>query len=229
MRDRLVESGFSGLVPVFPLPQTVFFPDALLALHVFEPRYRAMVAAARVGEGLIAVATLLPGWEKDYEGAPAFHPLATVGRLVRVHDREDGRHDILLLGLERVRLEEEYGELPYRMARARTVPDEAPPADDPEFDESVRRLLLSYEYALQLTRQSGGPMAATGDEVTREAAIHTVCQNLEVPAFQRLRALEAAGPAERVPMARAWLAERLDVALAERRLPRLALEAGERN
>lgn len=229
MRDRLADAGFSGHVPVFPLPQTVFFPDALLPLHVFEPRYRAMVAAARAGEGLIAVATLLPGWEKDYEGAPAFHPLATVGRMIRIHDHEDGRSDILLLGLERVRLEEEYGELPYRMAQARTVPDEAPPDDDPEFDESVRRLLLAYDYALHLAQKSGGPMAAAGNAVTRETAIHTVCQNLEVPAFQRLRALEATGPAERVPMARAWLAERLDAELAERRLPRLLLEPGETN
>jgi ATP-dependent Lon protease len=229
MRDRLAESGFSGIVPVFPLPRTVFFPDALLPLHVFEPRYRAMVAAARGGEGLIAVATLLPGWEKDYEGAPAFHPLATVGRLLRVEDREDGRYDILLLGLERARLEEEFTEAPFRLARARTVPDEPLPDGDEELDESVRRLLVSYEYALQLAPAGGGPLLGAGGAVSRETAIHTICQNLDVPAFQRLRALEATGPAERVPMARAWLAERLDAALAERRLPRLQLDPGEVN
>jgi ATP-dependent Lon protease len=229
MRDRLADCGFSGTVPVFPLPDVVLFPDALLPLHVFEPRYRAMVAAARGGEGLIAVATLLPGWERDYEGAPAFHPLATVGRMVQVHDREEGRFDILLLGLERARLEEEFAEHPYRTARAETVPDTSLPDDDPEFDEAVRRLLVAYEYELQLTERPGGPLAATDGGVSRETAIHTVCQNLDVPAFQRLRALEAAGPAERVPMARAWLAERLDTALAGKRLPRLALVRGEEN
>jgi Lon protease-like protein len=229
MRDRLADSGFSGTVPVFPLPHVVFFPDALLPLHVFEPRYRAMVEAARGGEGLLAVATLLPGWEKDYEGAPAFHPLATVGRMIRIHEREDGRYDILLLGLERVRLEEEYASHPYRVARARTVPDAALPDNDPELDESVRRMLVAYDYALQLTRRSGGPLAAAGNAITREAAIHTICQNLEVPAFQRLRALEATGPAERVPLARAWLAERLDLALVERNLPRLLLDPSEAN
>lgn len=229
MRDRLADSGFSGTVPVFPLPHVVFFPDALLPLHVFEPRYRAMVAAARAGEGLIAVATLLPGWEKDYEGAPAFHPLATVGRLIAIHDHPDGRSDILLLGLERARLEEEYAAQPWRLARARTVPDTALPADDPELDESVRRLLVAYEYARHLTPSGEDPTAAADDEMSRERVIHTVCQNLQVPAFQRLRALEATGPAERVPMARAWLAERLDLALAENRLPRLALVGGETN
>ena len=229
MRDRLRDLGFSGTVPVFPLPNLVFFPDALLPLHVFEPRYRALLAAARAGENLIAVATLLPGWEKDYEGAPAFHPLATVGRILRAHEYEDGRSDILLLGLERVRLEEEFTDQPFRLARAVTVPDAALPDDDPELDETVRRMLVAYEYALQVTQRGASPLAASGDTVTRETAIHTVCQNLEVPAFQRLRALEATGPAERVPLARAWLAERLDAALAERRLPRLALAPGETN
>ena len=229
MRDRLADLGFSGTVPVFPLPHLVFFPDAFLPLHVFEPRYRALLAAARAGENLIAVATLLPGWEKDYEGAPAFHPLATVGRILRAHEHEDGRSDILLLGLERVRLEEEFTDLPYRVARASTVPDLALPDDDPELDDAVRRLRVAYEYSIQVSQRGMSPLAATGDAASRESAIHTVCQNLEVPAFQRLRALEATGPAERVPLARAWLAQRLDAALAERQLPRLALAHGETN
>lgn len=229
MRDRLKDLGFSGLVPVFPLPNLVFFPDALLPLHVFEPRYRALLAAARGSENLIAVATLLPGWEKDAEGSPAFHPLATVGRILRTHEYPDGRSDILLLGLERVRLEEEFTEQPFRLAHAATVPDAALPDDDPDLDESVRRLLVAYEYALQVGQRGSSPLAARGDRVSRETAIHTVCQNLEVPTFARLRALEATGPAERVPMARAWLAEVLDAALAERQWPRLALGEREAN
>lgn len=230
MRDRLAELGFSGTVPVFPLPHVVFFPDALLPLHVFEPRYRAMLAAARAGEGLIAVATLLPGWEKDEDGAPAFHPLATIGRLVQVEDAPDGTSDILLLGLERVRLEEEYTDQPWRRAKARTVPDESLPDDDPELDEAVRRLLVAWVYTLQVGERGDGAVAAAASRaMSREAAIHTVCQNLDVPAFQRLRALEATGPAERMPMARAWVAQHLDHALAARRLPRLRLVPGESN
>ena len=229
MRDRLAEIGFSGTVPVFPLPNVVFFPDALLPLHIFEPRYRAMTAAARDGERLLAVATLLPGWEKDYDGSPAFHPLATVGRIVHLQELEDGRFNLVLHGLERVRLEEEFTDLPFRLARASTVPDAALPDDDPDFDEAVRRMLVAYEYTVQLSESQPNPMLASGDQVTREAMIHTVCQNLEVPAFQRLRALEALGPAERMPMARAWVAERLDAVLMEKQLPRLALGRGEFN
>jgi uncharacterized protein len=229
MRDRLADLGFSGVVPVFPLPETVFFPDAVLNLHVFEPRYCAMVEAARRSDGLLAVATLLPGWEKDYEGAPPFHPLATVGIIHRVRKLDGGRFDITLHGLERATLEEEFASLPYRTARAQTVPEEPLPPDDSELDEAIRRLFLVFEYERRLHREESWILLPSGSSASRETGINTICQNVHVPAFQRLRALEAAGPAERVPMARAWMSEGLDGALAARRLPRLKLEVGEEN
>lgn len=229
MRDRLAEVGFSGVVPVFPLPTTVFFPGVALPLHVFEPRYRALVKDAAAGEGLIAIATLLPGWEKDYEGAPAFHPLATIGRLGPVAELPDGRSNILLYGLERARLEEEYADRSYRLANARVEPELPVDEADPEVAELKHRLLVSYAYFLQLVRRADTPITLAGDEVSFEAAVHTLCQSLDVPVVSKLRALEAAGPAQRAPMARAWLAEKLNEVLRERGLPGLAGDAGETN
>lgn len=69
------------LGPVFPLPNAVLFPDTVLPLHIFEPRYRQMIHDAANGDGRIAVALLEPGYEEEYEGAPAFHRVGTVGRI----------------------------------------------------------------------------------------------------------------------------------------------------
>ena len=229
MRDRLAEVGFSGVVPVFPLPTTVFFPGVALPLHVFEPRYRALVKDAAAGEGLIAIATLLPGWETEYEGAPAFHPLATIGRLGPVTQLPDGRSNILLYGMERARLEEEYADRPYRLASARIEPEAAVDESDPEVADLKHRLLVSYAYFLQLVRGADAPITLAGDDVSFEAAVHTLCQNLDVPVLSKLRALEAAGPAQRAPMARAWLTEKLDGVLRERGLPGLMGDGGEQN
>jgi len=232
MSDRSAAAGFSGVVPVFPLPDLVFFPDALLPLHIFEPRYLAMVREARAGEGLLVVATLLPGWERDPGGAPAFHPVATVGRLVHVLDRPDGRIDILLHGLERVSLEEEFTDRPYRLARARALRDVPLPDDRPDIDDRVRRLFLTYEYTAHLAGRGGTTLLATfGDDesAARETVIHTVCQNLSVPVIHKLRALEASGPLARCEMAEAWLRTELDATLAARGLPRLQAGPGELN
>ncbi len=56
---------FEGAIPVFPLPNVAFFPQTLLPLHIFEPRYRAMVADVIEGDGLIAMALLRPAWEVE--------------------------------------------------------------------------------------------------------------------------------------------------------------------
>jgi len=91
-------------IPIFPLPETVFLPHVALPLHLFEPRSRQMGEDAWKGDGLLVVVLLKPGWKRDYEGTPPVHDMATLGRLVE-HDRlEDGRLNIVLRGVERVRI-----------------------------------------------------------------------------------------------------------------------------
>jgi Lon protease-like protein len=111
-------------LPLFPLPETVFFPHTLLPLHIFEPRYRAMVADCLAGEKRMVVVRLLPGWEQDYYGRPPIHTVAGVGEVVEVERLPDGRYNILLKGFARVLIEEE---LPpteaYRVARCRPLED----------------------------------------------------------------------------------------------------------
>lgn len=114
-------------LPVFPLPRTVLFPGALLPLHIFEPRYRAMVKESLASHKAIAVALLREG-----EGA-SFEPVAGVGVIVDSMSLPDGRYNILLQGRARVVLEELPFLPPYRRARAtlvRPTPQSAPSACD---------------------------------------------------------------------------------------------------
>ena len=116
-------SSFSGRLPLFPLPDVVHFPHTLLPLHVFEPRYRAMVADALAGERLIGMVLLKPGWESGYEGNPEVHEIACLGRIARVETLDDGRYNLLLTGEARVRLDAVVSPLPYRTARVTVLPD----------------------------------------------------------------------------------------------------------
>ena len=88
-------------LPVFPLPNVVFFPKTYLPLHIFEPRYRRMVADVTMGGQCIAMALLKDGWEPDYYGNPAIYPALCIGRIVSVQPLPDGCSNILLQGLER--------------------------------------------------------------------------------------------------------------------------------
>ena len=120
--DALAE--FDGTVRLFPLPGLVFFPHVSQPLHIFEPRYRQMTADALAGDRRIALVLPRPGWEPDYAGRPAIHAVATLGEIIADQKLEDGRYNLLLRGLRRVRIVEEIetGKL-YRSAQVELVDD----------------------------------------------------------------------------------------------------------
>ena len=81
----------SDLLPLFPLPNVVLFPSVFLPLHIFEPRYREMVADALASDRMIGMVLLRPGWERDYEGRPPVYPIGCTGVITHVERQPDGR------------------------------------------------------------------------------------------------------------------------------------------
>ena len=106
----------SELLPLFPLPNVVLFPNVFLPLHVFEPRYREMVADALAGDRLVGMVLLRPGYERDYEGRPPIYPVGCRGVMTHAERLADGRFNIVLRGLDRFRITGEDHERSYRRA-----------------------------------------------------------------------------------------------------------------
>ena len=129
---------FSGLAPLFPLPNVVLFPHGLLPLHIFESRYRQMTADALEGEQLIAMSLLRPGWEQTPSHLPPpIHPTVGLGQIVAHERLDDGRYMLVLRGLSRARvIREEQVELPYRIGRLELCHDAVPATCD--FDRRSR-------------------------------------------------------------------------------------------
>jgi len=94
-------------IPIFPLPNVVLFPGVFLPLHIFEARYRQMVSEALGGDRLIGMVLLQPGFEADYEGAPAVYEVGCAGLITHVEKLADGRFNIVLRGFERFRIIDE--------------------------------------------------------------------------------------------------------------------------
>jgi Lon protease-like protein len=112
-------------IPIFPLPNVVLFPSALLPLHIFEPRYRAMIADVLEGERLIGMVMLRPGWESHYDRTPDVYPVGCAGFITHADQLPDGRYNILLRGLEKFRIVSERsareGPQRYRIARIEPI------------------------------------------------------------------------------------------------------------
>ncbi|MDQ6893418.1 MAG: LON peptidase substrate-binding domain-containing protein [Acidobacteriota bacterium] len=102
-------------IPLFPLPGVVLFPGTLLPLHIFEARYREMIAHALAGERMIGMAMLKPGVDVDSGASPIFE-IGGAGQIVDSEELEDGRYNILLEGKFRYRVLAESTAGPYRTA-----------------------------------------------------------------------------------------------------------------
>ena len=125
-------------VPLFPLPEVVLFPRAVLPLHIFEERYKAMTADALEGAGVVAMALLQRGWEKCYYQAPSIDPVVCVGRILSHEKLPDGKYNFLLQGLLRARVIGEDRSRPYRVASV--VPLEESPVMEIDLENERHRL-----------------------------------------------------------------------------------------
>lgn len=104
-----------GTIPVFPLPGALMLPRARLPLHIFEPRYLAMLDdTLKTPHRLIGMVQPIEGAS---EGAPDLHRIGCAGRLSAFSETEDGRYMITLSGISRFRIERDVsGFTPYRRA-----------------------------------------------------------------------------------------------------------------
>ena len=164
-------------IPLFPLPNVVLFPAALLPLHIFEPRYRAMVTDALENERLIGMVMLRPGWEPHYEDAPAVYPVGCAGFITHADRLPDGRYNILLRGMEKFRTLDERlvreSTERYRIARIESI-TEAPRSTGTALHEARQRLERLIAKRLQRSPDDTIPK-----DIPDEDLVHAIAQHLE--------------------------------------------------
>src|SRR5262245_19296625 len=127
-------------LPLFPLPNVVLFPNVFLPLHIFEPRYREMVADALNGDRIIGMVLLRPGWESDYEGRPQVYPVGCAGVITNHERLSDGRYNIVLKGIEKFRILGEDGSRHYRIAAVDGIAEQQPEHERDDLRAARRRL-----------------------------------------------------------------------------------------
>lgn len=151
--ELLALEDFRGVARLFPLPDVVLFPTVVQPLHIFEPRYRQLTADALSDDRLIALVLLKPGWEEDYALRPPVHSIACLGRILNEQKIKDGRYNLLLHGLRRIRIVKELAPVRlYREARVELL-DERAGAASPE--EKVLRSELSKQLLPLMKIQAG--------------------------------------------------------------------------
>lgn len=153
----LSRSDLPSTVPVFPLPGALLLPRARLPLHLFEPRYLAMLDdALKTSHRLIGMVQPMA----RVDGGSKLHAIGCAGRISAFSETEDGRYMITLNGVSRFRiLSEVEGFTPYRRAEVSWAGfdrDLGPPEKDADFDrDGLLELLRRYLGALELDAEWG--------------------------------------------------------------------------
>ena len=174
------------LLPLFPLPNLVFFPQTRLPLHIFEPRYRQLITDAVASENRFGIVLLRPGWKDDYYGNPPIHLCGTMAVIEQVMPLEEGKYNILVRGDVRVRIVDEVSNDPYRVARVVAVPELQ---GEPEALYAQRQWLaeLSQQYLHYLPDQMEVPEIET---VGLEALTNALIMSLNLDTEEKQRLLE---------------------------------------
>ncbi|MCM2562551.1 LON peptidase substrate-binding domain-containing protein [Lutimaribacter sp. EGI FJ00015] len=138
------------VIPVFPLPGALLLPRARLPLHIFEPRYLAMLDdVLKVPDRLIGMVQPVTG--RDTNRGPGLHTIGCAGRVTQFSETEDGRYMITLCGISRFRVTGEVeGFAPYRRVRASWdgfERDQGGDEADPGFDRDGLMNLLSRYFS----------------------------------------------------------------------------------
>jgi Lon protease-like protein len=175
-------------IPVFPLPNVVLFPKTYLPLHIFEPRYRAMVVDAAMSGQCIGMALLKDGWEMDYYGHPPVYSMGCVGRLASVQPLADGRSNILLQGLERFAIEHEWYDKAYREATISVAVRGTEASLDPVVRQHLFAILESY---LRSRKDVPTWQEFFREEVSDEIFVNTLSTYLECTPLEKQFLLEA--------------------------------------
>ncbi len=175
------------LLPIFPLPNVVLFPNVFLPLHIFEPRYRDMIADAAASDRLIGMVLLRPGWEAEYEGRPSVYPVGCSGVITHMERLHDGRYNIVLRGLERFRIVSEDQGLTYRRANVERLVECEPAGEEREL---IRQHRVRLERLLApIVERTGNDPKLTAS-MADEDLVHALAQYLDLEPIEKQAILE---------------------------------------
>jgi uncharacterized protein len=180
----------SDLLSIFPLPNVVLFPGVFLPLHIFEPRYREMVADALATDRLIGMALLRKGWEGRYEGRPPVYSVGCSGLITHCEKLRDGCFNIVLRGLDRFLIVDEDQLGAYRRARTEAMPE-------PELTSQDRVLLRQQRARIEAliapSERGGGIDPRAAEAMSDQDLVNALAQYLDLEPIEKQALLEQPG------------------------------------
>ena len=155
-------------VPLFALPGYVLFPHTLVPFHVFESCYLSVIAACLAGDRLLVVSGI-PEGDDGLAGEP--YCVGGLGRVVSDRRYRDGRIDIFVHGLSRVRIDSQRQEEPFPLVDVSTI-------EEPLRPDAAAIQQRIVDLATSLARAQGVGGGALGKVLSTRADLGVLCDRL---------------------------------------------------
>ncbi len=177
-------------IPIFPLPNVVFFPKTFLPLHVFEPRYRKMIEQSEEHNQLIGVVLLKEGWENNYFGTPEVHEIACVGKIEQCEKLTDGKYNIMLYGLSKIKIKNFIQDEPYRIAQVEYLSErKIDPSEMNEEEEAKAFIQLVKKYLTEVGVENSHEIISI-QKYSLESIINQIAAILDFSTTEKQELLE---------------------------------------
>ncbi len=194
--EPIPEEPLPAIVPIFPLSGVLLLPRAPLPLHIFEARYRAMMRDALDGGGYIAMGQ--PSGPGDDPSNPPLYPVACLGKVIASEEMDDGRFNVVLQGLIRLRIAQE---LTRKDGYRRVEADYTPYRGDlmPDRDAIERERLLGSLKAF-LERRNLEANWGDAEKASNEALVNALAAACPFAPQEKQALLESPTVAERADL-----------------------------
>lgn len=198
-------------IPVFPLTRVVLLPGEILPLHIFEPRYRAMVRDALNSHRVIGMIEYAGEQESSTQESPPVREVGCVGFIADHKELPDGRSLIWLLGLERFSIDEEVPvESLYRQFRVTYTPNQESAEALAGLQPVRRELRRVLPRLVEVDEADRSALEEQMVEVSDSQLIALACQILELPGQRKRQILEADNQIDRFMLVYEELYRHLD-------------------
>jgi uncharacterized protein len=212
------------IVPLFPLPNVVLFPKTPMPLYIFEERYRTMVREAIAGSGELVIALLRGGAESGHTGISAVHDIACLGKIETYEELKDGKYNIVVIGVHRVRILREVQHSPYRLVEVEKLEDEPYNERAPDLIDRHNHLGSLFARFTELATGVKQQALELMPQMDFESLVNMVAMTLNLAIEQKQALLEIGETAQRCDMLIPVLQQQLDTLILVRRFEHIKPE-----
>ncbi len=212
------------IMPLFALPNVVLFPKTPMPLYIFEERYRIMVREAIAGSGELVIALLRGGTESGHAGLAAVHDIACLGKIETYEELEDGKYNIVVVGVHRVRILSEVRHSPYRLVEVEKIEEEVCNEKSAYIMDRHNRLGELFARFTELATGAKQHAIDLMPQLDFESLVNMVAMTLNLAIEQKQALLELNDASQRCDMLIPVLQQQLDTLILVRRFEHIKPE-----